>query len=76
VKRHRKFLGWTQKTLVAKCQIAGFDITRDMVAAIEGRVRSVSDFELLIFSRILQVPVMDLLPDRAIWKDLIVLTEE
>ena len=38
--------GWSQPVLAAKCQLAGWDVSRDIIARIELRVRWVADFEL------------------------------
>ena len=71
IRRYRDLRGWSQSTLAAKCQIAGWEITRDVVATIESRARWIGDFELVFLARILEVPVMDLLPDKVNWKELI-----
>jgi len=55
---------WSQATLAAKCQLVGWDISRGVIAAIEGRSRVVQDWELLILSRVLKVSTEDLLPKR------------
>lgn len=62
--------GWSQEKLAAKCQMAGWDISRGIVAAIEGRVRWVGDFELVLLSHVLQVDVKELLPPRVSWAEL------
>lgn len=41
-----------------------FDISRGVVAAIEGQVRCVTDIELLELARVLDVDVAALLPRR------------
>jgi hypothetical protein len=56
--------------LAAKCQALGWDITRDIVATIEGRSRWIGDFELVMLARILAVPIADLLPNRVNWEEL------
>ena len=58
--RHR--MGWSQETLAAKCQMAGWDISRSIVAAIEGRVRWVGDFELVSLAAVFQVAPAELFP--------------
>lgn len=62
VARIRDQLGWSQSKLAAKCQLAGWNISRGIVAAIEGRVRWVGDFELVMLAHVLKVDVRDLLP--------------
>ena len=56
--------------MAAKCQVAGWDITRDIVATIESRARWIGDFELMLLAKVLAVPVTDLLPDHVNWKEL------
>lgn len=70
VQKYRKLKGWTQLDLAAKCHVAGWDITRDVVATIETQVRWIGDLELVLLARVLEVPVTDLLPDRVNWKEL------
>lgn len=70
VRETRVRLGWSQQKLAAKCQVAGWDITRSIVAAIEGRVRWVGDFELVLLAHVLHVPLTDLLPARVDWGNL------
>lgn len=64
---HRENRGWSQSELAAKCQLAGWDISRDVVATIEGQSRWVGDFELIWIARILDVPLSDLIPDAVDW---------
>ena len=70
VRETRDRLGWSQEKLAAKCQMAGWDISRGIVAAIEGRVRWVGDFELVLLAHVLRVPASDLLPFRVNWSTL------
>ncbi|EIQ01441.1 putative transcriptional regulator [Opitutaceae bacterium TAV1] len=62
VSRFRNERGWSQAQLAARCQLAGWNVSRGIVAAIEGRVRWVGDFELMMLARVLKVAVDDLLP--------------
>lgn len=55
VRRLRNQLGFSQEVLALKCQLAGWDISRDGIAKIEGQVRWVADFELVYLCRIFQV---------------------
>ncbi len=71
VRRLRDQHGWSQSTLAAKCQLAGWDISRSIVAAIEGRVRWVGDFELVMLARVLQSNPLDLLPRQMSWKEFV-----
>lgn len=54
--------GWTQKTLAAKLQIAGWDISREGVAKVEARMVRVADHRLYFLASALGVTIMDLLP--------------
>lgn len=56
--------GWSQEKLAAVCQIKGWDISRGVVARIEGGVRWVADFEVLKLASALRVPVPELYPKR------------
>lgn len=64
VSRFRSGLGWSQPQLAAKCQRAGWDVSRDIIARIELENRWVGDFELAILASVLGVSVEELLPDR------------
>ena len=62
VMRIRNQKGWSQADLAAACQRLGWDISRGVVARIEGGVRWVCDSELLHLAEILAVPVPELFP--------------
>lgn len=62
VRKIRNLHGWSQAEFAAKCQMAGWDVTRDIIATIEARSRWVGDFELILLSRVLSVPLTELLP--------------
>ena len=64
-------LGWSQPVLAAKCQLAGWDISRDIVARIELRIRWVADFELILLARVLGVEIANLLPRRVDWDEVL-----
>ena len=70
VRRFRDQRGWSQAVLAAKCQMAGWDISRSIVAAIEGRVRWVGDFELMMLAKILRTNPLDLLPKKMEWGEM------
>ena len=63
VRRLRRNSRLTQADLVARCQIAGYDLSRESLAKLEGRTRSVTDAEILLLSEILQVPINSLFPE-------------
>jgi transcriptional regulator with XRE-family HTH domain len=47
VRELREKQGLTQAELVAKLNLAGWDVSRDIVARIEGQIRWVADFEIV-----------------------------
>lgn len=59
--RLRSRLGLSQAALATKFQVAGWDVSRDIIARIELQTRCVTDIELITLSRILRVPVDGLL---------------
>jgi transcriptional regulator with XRE-family HTH domain len=54
--------GWSQEHFAAVCQLSGWDVSRGVVARIEGGVRWVADFELLLLAQALKVSVPELYP--------------
>jgi transcriptional regulator with XRE-family HTH domain len=58
----RNELGLSQAELATKCQLIGWDVSRDIIARIEGRVRWIGDFELAALARVLEVPIAELYP--------------
>jgi transcriptional regulator with XRE-family HTH domain len=52
VRRLRNAKGLSQAKLAEKCQLIGWDITREGIAKIEGRTRHVDDFELVYLCRV------------------------
>jgi transcriptional regulator with XRE-family HTH domain len=70
VRRFRDQRGWSQAVLAAKCQMTGWDISRSIVAAIEGRVRWVGDFELVMLAKVLRVNPLDLLSKKMEWGEM------
>jgi transcriptional regulator with XRE-family HTH domain len=65
VARLRYQAGLSQTQFAAKCQRMGWDISRGIIAAIEGQVRCVTDAEFLNLARAFNVPLESLLPDSA-----------
>jgi transcriptional regulator with XRE-family HTH domain len=60
----RNGYGWSQAKLAAVCQLAGWDVSRGVIARIEGQVKWVSDTELLQLAKALKVGVPELFPPR------------
>lgn len=52
----------TQDALAARCQLAGWDISRNSLAKIEAQVRWVADCELFLLASVLEVPLPVLFP--------------
>ena len=63
VRRIRTDLGLSQPQFAQKCQLAGWDVSRDIIARIECQTRWVGDFELVNLAAVLGVSVTDLLPE-------------
>lgn len=52
----------SQADLAARCNIHGWDVSRETVAKIETQIRWVADFELICLAAALRIKVTDLLP--------------
>lgn len=63
VRSAREAQGITQPTLVAKLNLLGWNISREVLAKIECRFRWVADFELVLLARALGVAPAALLAD-------------
>ena len=59
----RKERKWSQRMLADKLQLAGLDLDKNAIQRIEAGLRFVTDIELLALSRVLEVPLTDLLPN-------------
>ena len=55
---------WTQEELVAKLQLLGCYMTRDILANIETRRRIVTDIQVRFFAEVFGVPEGDLYPPK------------
>ena len=62
VRRIRRQQRLSQAKLVLRCQLAGFDISRESLAKVEGGWRVVSDLEVLLLADALGVPFASLYP--------------
>jgi len=60
----------SQAELAGRCQRSGWDVSRSVIASIEGRARWVGDFEVVILAKLLGVAPADLLPDKVAWDEL------
>jgi len=70
VHRRRSELGWSQAKLAAECQLAGWDVSRGIIAAIEGRVRWVGDYEIALLAKILVISIEAFYPPAIDWAEL------
>jgi transcriptional regulator with XRE-family HTH domain len=59
--RLRNRLGLSQAALAARFQLAGLDVSRDIIARIELQTRRVTDLELIELARVLRVSAEQLL---------------
>jgi transcriptional regulator with XRE-family HTH domain len=62
VRRIRFQQGLTQPALVRKCQLTGWDVSRETLAKIESQIRGVQDWEIIAFSKALRVHFSSLFP--------------
>jgi transcriptional regulator with XRE-family HTH domain len=53
--------GLTQEQLAARCQAAGWDVTRGTLAKIEAGVRRLNDAEVVVLAKCLKIGAADLL---------------
>ena len=60
VRRLRVAANLSQAALAAACQRIGWDVDRNTIAKIEGRLRWVGDFELVYLSKALRCRLVDL----------------
>lgn len=56
--------GWSQEKLASVCQLQGWDVSRGVIARVEGGVRWVADFEVLRLASALGVEVPRLYPKK------------
>lgn len=45
-----------------KCQLAGWDVSRDIIARIELRIRRVDEWQLAFIACVLEAPIEELFP--------------
>ena len=61
IEMKRKELGMKQKDFLARLQVEGMDINASALSKLEGQVRGVFDYELVIIARVLGVSLSWLL---------------
>ena len=57
VELKRKELGMKQKDFLARLQVEGMDINASALSKLEGQIRGVYDYELVIIAKVLGVDV-------------------
>ncbi|MGL4914329.1 MAG: helix-turn-helix domain-containing protein [Romboutsia sp.] len=55
----RKKMGFSQESLTAKLNLLGLDIDRSALSRIESHNREVYDYELVYFSKALNLSILD-----------------
>ena len=55
--------------MAEQCQLAGWDISRGIIAAIEGRIRWVGDFEVAVLAHVLKTSLVSLFPEKINWQE-------
>ncbi len=60
IRRLREKKGWTQEQLVAHCHLIGWDISRGTLAKLEAQVRRITDIEVVLIAKALNVKVSEL----------------
>ena len=63
IERLRKEKGIKQKDFIAQIQVMGYDMNPTSYSKLEGQVRSATDRELFVVSKILGVPMEKLFED-------------
>jgi transcriptional regulator with XRE-family HTH domain len=61
IRKLRAADGLTQDQLAARCQTAGWDVSRGTLAKIEAGVRRLNDAEAVVLAKCLKVGIADLL---------------
>lgn len=57
VRKLRENRGWTQEQLAAKCNLIAWEVSRSSLAKIEARVRRVTDEEVELLAKALEVEI-------------------
>lgn len=70
IHKRRVELGWSQAKLAAECQLLGWDVSRSIIAALEGRVRWAGDYEVALIAKALRTSITALYPSDIDWREL------
>lgn len=57
VEQRRKEIGMKQKDLLMQLQINGIDLNASGLSKLEGQIRSVLDYELVVLAKVLNVSI-------------------
>ncbi len=60
VREIRESKGWTQDELATRCNLLGWSISRGTLGKIEARVRRITDAEVALLAKALEVDVSEL----------------
>ena len=60
IRRLRELNNMTQEELAAQCNLLGWNLSRSTLAKIESQVRRVTDTEVALFARVLNVEISEL----------------
>jgi len=63
VRKFRYNRCWSQSKLAIQLQLKGLDVSREVIAQIEGQCHCVKDKDLPYFARVFQVGLTDLFPN-------------
>lgn len=59
----RKKMGFSQESFAAKLHLMGLDLDRSAISRIENLSREVYDYELIYFSKALNISILELYKD-------------
>lgn len=62
VRRIRVEKGLTQDAFAARCQLAGWDLSRETLSKIEAKLRRVNDAEVMMLAKVLGCDIQELFP--------------
>lgn len=60
LRRKREVHGWSQADVAAKLQREGWSVDRTLIAKIESRRRCITDYELILLTRVLKTSITEL----------------
>ena len=63
VRTYREVKDWTQDQLAARCHLIGWNVSRGTIAKIESQVRRITDGEVALIAKALDVEIQQLFDD-------------